>query len=294
MKMKVILSRKGFDSQYGRYPSPILPGGQLVTLPIPEEAPEPQTYYKDLYVRPNERLIDLMNTLGYPESSNTRAHLDPDLRRESLSCRLPPWRPIFGTRDGRHAHLVGQKVGKGDIFLFFGWFKRTQIKDGHIAFDPSDKSGRHIIFGYLEIDDIWVLDPAADGFTEDIPPWARYHSHWTRRTNPKYQKKNAIYVSSQELSLDKSLPGGGVFTLRRDNEDYLVLTKPGDTLKSHWQLPEFLKSSMVDISYHKQSKELWDELGYFQSVARGQEFVIRTDNDEDLANWVRNIILRGH
>ena len=35
--MKVILSRKGFDSVYGGYPSPILPGGEMVSLPIPLE-----------------------------------------------------------------------------------------------------------------------------------------------------------------------------------------------------------------------------------------------------------------
>ena len=33
--MKVILSRKGFDSAFGGYPSPILPSGEMVSLPIP-------------------------------------------------------------------------------------------------------------------------------------------------------------------------------------------------------------------------------------------------------------------
>lgn len=32
--MKVILSRKGFDSTYGGYPSLILPDGELISLPI--------------------------------------------------------------------------------------------------------------------------------------------------------------------------------------------------------------------------------------------------------------------
>jgi len=34
--MKVILSRKGFDSGTGGYPSPILPDGTLLSLPIPD------------------------------------------------------------------------------------------------------------------------------------------------------------------------------------------------------------------------------------------------------------------
>ena len=33
--MRLIFSRKGFDSQYGEVPSPILPNGQMISLPIP-------------------------------------------------------------------------------------------------------------------------------------------------------------------------------------------------------------------------------------------------------------------
>lgn len=44
--MKVILSRKGFDSQYGGMPSPILPDGTLLSLPIPSK--EDTTKYTDL------------------------------------------------------------------------------------------------------------------------------------------------------------------------------------------------------------------------------------------------------
>ena len=36
--MKVILSRKGFDSGYGGMASPILPDGTLLSLPIPSKS----------------------------------------------------------------------------------------------------------------------------------------------------------------------------------------------------------------------------------------------------------------
>jgi len=36
--VKIILSRKGFDSAAGGVPSPILPDGSLVSLPIPDKA----------------------------------------------------------------------------------------------------------------------------------------------------------------------------------------------------------------------------------------------------------------
>lgn len=34
--MKLILSRKGFDTHNGGGPSPILPDGRMLSLPIPE------------------------------------------------------------------------------------------------------------------------------------------------------------------------------------------------------------------------------------------------------------------
>ena len=39
--MKIILSRKGFDSENGGYASPILPDGSLVSLPIPNTTSRP-------------------------------------------------------------------------------------------------------------------------------------------------------------------------------------------------------------------------------------------------------------
>jgi hypothetical protein len=46
---KVILSRKGFDSSCGGYPSPILPDGTMISLPIPAGDNENVSpTYKDL------------------------------------------------------------------------------------------------------------------------------------------------------------------------------------------------------------------------------------------------------
>jgi hypothetical protein len=36
--MKLILSRKGFDSSTGGIPSPIFPDGRMVSLPIPDKS----------------------------------------------------------------------------------------------------------------------------------------------------------------------------------------------------------------------------------------------------------------
>ncbi len=47
--MKIILSRKGFDSGIGGVASPIFPSGDLHTLPIPESIYSPHSKrYKDI------------------------------------------------------------------------------------------------------------------------------------------------------------------------------------------------------------------------------------------------------
>ena len=49
--MKVILSRKGFDSMNGSCPSPIMPDGTLLSMPIPsdDEANYDDLYYNGIY-----------------------------------------------------------------------------------------------------------------------------------------------------------------------------------------------------------------------------------------------------
>ena len=44
--MKIILSRKGFDSEFGGHPSPILPDGRMISFSIPGK--EDKIRYKDL------------------------------------------------------------------------------------------------------------------------------------------------------------------------------------------------------------------------------------------------------
>jgi len=56
--MKVILSRKGFDSSNGGCPSPIMPDGTLLSMPIPSDD-------KDSY--------DDLSYCGTPYSRNTSA-----------------------------------------------------------------------------------------------------------------------------------------------------------------------------------------------------------------------------
>src|SRR5271156_5053754 len=74
--MKLILSRKGFDSAHGGYPSPIL-DGQLCPLPIPDDG-SPTTYSKisPFNGSPIAQIVqDLTHGRIRPSDG---AHLDPD------------------------------------------------------------------------------------------------------------------------------------------------------------------------------------------------------------------------
>lgn len=69
--MKLVLSRKGFDAATGRFPSPILPLGQLCSLPIPDNYPQRQRQWVDDFAqlatvgRGQEFVLD---TDHYPEA----------------------------------------------------------------------------------------------------------------------------------------------------------------------------------------------------------------------------------
>ena len=58
--MKVIISRKGFDSGYGGMPSPILPDGTMLSMPIPSSGD--MVKYKDIF-HDGESYADIIRQL---------------------------------------------------------------------------------------------------------------------------------------------------------------------------------------------------------------------------------------
>ena len=86
-KMKIIFSRKGFDTVYGGYPSPILQDGRMISLPIPSNEEIPIRYSK-LEIDKKLTYYDIMKDLNpYIKSNNewykltekSECHLDPDI-----------------------------------------------------------------------------------------------------------------------------------------------------------------------------------------------------------------------
>ncbi|MEO0853818.1 MAG: hypothetical protein AAFY15_10000, partial [Cyanobacteria bacterium J06648_11] len=74
----VIFSRKGFDSGYGGVPSPILPDGRLVSLPIPYRDRRHTYQSVSFDTRPLAAIVTPL-TKGRI-AATASCHLDPDLR----------------------------------------------------------------------------------------------------------------------------------------------------------------------------------------------------------------------
>ena len=281
--MKIILSRKGFDSANGGYPSPILPDGRMVSLPIPEENSGVQ--YSQLSLMHEKSYCSLMkdlikqgNVLAKKKLTINKelcCHLDPDIYKEIIEKRDDGWRGVFGQVSAAQTHLENQGVREGDLFLFFGWFRNTVARENGYVYDKTDKGGRHVLFGYLQIGEILHPEPNGDTYA-----WLDNHPHLNKDIYIN-SKKNTLYLAAENLSLATGLAGYGIFNFSPN----LVLTKEGET-KSKWALPDFFRETYIS----GQEKNPWKD-GYFQSAGIGQEFVMEAT--PQIEEWALDIIRRN-
>lgn len=252
----------------------------MLSLPIPETSvAKRHCRFRDIRFR-NQTLDRIIDRLGggrrpVPEF----AHLDPDLRRDSLN-RPPDWRPAFGQSLSAESHLVAEGVEPGDLFLFFGWFRQVDTEWRYVK----DAPDRHVIFGWLQIDH--KVSVAA---TPRPVSAIAQHPHFV---GDPYGSPDVIYVSRERLKIpgiDVDLPGAGVFPRVTPT---LVLTAPEST-RSLWDLPSAFADSQgrVRFSYHRKRVATPAAPGRirFPSVGRGQEFVIRREGDTDLLPWLKDV-----
>lgn len=103
--MKVVLSRKGMDSRAGGIPSPILPDGMLLSLPIPNEksgVPYDALVYKG---RTYQQIIQQIHPT-FDFQKHPFCHLDPDIYGV-LKNKPAGWKPAFGQYEIPAKHLDG-------------------------------------------------------------------------------------------------------------------------------------------------------------------------------------------
>lgn len=267
--MKIILSRKGFDSANGGCPSPILPDGTLLSMPIPSDD---NVKYEELCYN-NNKYSSLLEQLN-PRGTYSKCHLDPDIRRNNRLINMPNWRPAFGQTSSSQGVLTNANVEVGDIFLFFGWFRQIELHDGkyrYVRKNPNDfyhSSDLHVVFGYMQIGEI----------VKDSEKIADYY--WHPHASSKYltEANNALYIPTKKLSFLPNYDGYGTLTFREDR----VLTMKNQT-RGTWNAFDFLSPENV---YGNKKNSAKGEGLYYSGI--WQELVVY--ESEGLLEWVKSII----
>ncbi len=210
---------------------------------------------------------------------NSFAHLDPDLRPNSLSTRLPGWRQLFGQVDESQTHLCNQGVGAGDLFLFYGLYQDVEVAKDKIRYVRGTLP-KHVIWGWLAVGD--ALRPISE---RDDPEWARYHPHFTDQRSPN----NTVYVAADRVF--EALPGAGVFdNYSRD----LCLTDETQNKAGLWKLPRWCapRDGHYLLTYHAR-EECWcirNDQVLLQTKSPGQEFVLHTKIYPEAVEWAKGLI----
>ena len=259
--MKIILSRKGFDSSNGGIPSPIFPDGTMLSLPIPSiyGRPYSEMHYKE------QSYANILSSLGYKGKIHS-GHLDPDIRPGVFSAYSELWKPLFGQVLQAQGVLRNRGVTIGDLFLFFGTFRDVDSNFHFIA----NRQPEHVIFSYFEVGEI-VTNPS------EITKFLWHpHAQMTGLTN------NTIYISSKNLSFNMELPGAGLFNY----QDELVLTKEG---KKWYIWDEFRFPFLIQGNLCNSNRQFTESDGGIVIADKtGQEYVY-CENAE-ITNWAMRII----
>lgn len=295
--MKLILSRKGFDSSSGGCPNPIFPDGSVLALPIPDGLS--RIRYQDI----NHELLsgESLNVGNFVKQltkgkikSDAGAHLDPDLLKPALP-RQDLWQPVLGQHGSAQGHLAKQKVDVGDLFLFFGLFRPVeQFKEGRKKpvwrFVPGSRP-IHRLWGWMQIGHKLEIPEGHLEHQEEAYQWLDYHPH----VHGESEAHNVLYLSSKSLSLDSSLSGCGTFDYSDESH---ILTEIESQKPSLWKLPEWFfpydpQNPKTPLSYHTKANR-WNKSAegecILQSVARGQEFVLDVLEYPEAKDWLCGLI----
>lgn len=185
--MRIIFSRKGFDTSSGGGPSPIIDGVPM-SLPIPDTKGISRTTYGDL---------GLGGAVARASSGKHGAsdfcHYDPMFTQRG-QC-------IFGQCGAAQTHLERQGVGKGDVFLFFGLFAEEESGERH-----------HRIFGYLRIEEII---PLKGGACDELKALGHPHTLTMHHSNDCIWRGEGCVADQASAALRLTVQGGPPTLWRR-------------------------------------------------------------------------------
>lgn len=268
--MKVILSRKGFDSANGGIPSPIMPDGTMLSMPIP--LTEENAAYSDIQWN-GISYLELLNQLA-PERAFDKCHLDPDIRDNRIK-HVPNWVPAFGQLGSAQGKLRNAGVEVGDLILFFGWFRKAIKNESGYHFAPRKGNDFYAgndlqaVFGYMQIGKIIT----------DKDQIKKYYWHPHSTDIHTRDKNNVLYLPSDKLSFLPSLKGYGTLDYRQDR----VLTKK-DCTRATWNEYPFFMPEHIKANVKNSAK---GEGLYYSGI--WQEMVV--EESPGLMKWVKEIVM---
>jgi len=277
--MKIIFSRKGFDSSSGGFPSLIFPDGTLFSIPIPSKDNEYK--YKDLeYKYENESIQSILNDLTNKQINSGKKR-ECDYTDEKFHCHYDPM-PIsnqdfqgiaFGQQNNTEGHLRNQNIAEDDIFVFYGWFKNIEkIKNKWVYVEKSKDI--HLIWSYLKVGRINHLDNIyeKEKVVKDYP-FLSVHPHI--EASNKYTK-NTIYLSKE-------------FNFFKYSEKRCLTDLKTYKCRSTWRLPIYFNypdafTFLKNFRSYDESDVIINYQGF------GQEFVL--DLEKVKSKNAKNAILK--
>lgn len=275
--MKIIFSRKGFDTSNGGFPNLILPDGTMFVIPIPDK--KQHFKYGDLdNIYDGEKISNIINdvtgnrikynstvkkrvltkSIDYCTSTYT-AHNDPYFHKA--------FGYFLGQQHAAQGHLNNNHVAEGDLFLFFGNFQEVEKIGGKWQY-IKDSIVRHVIFGWLIVNKVVNLnDDSQKEHTLGKYPFLKFHPHF-RYNYPK----NTLYIPSEELiELNKrkiAEKGSGQFKYSERRN----LGNPYKQNLTSWMLPKIIdneeyfsrKVNIVDLhndyNHIELPRTIWQEI----------------------------------
>ena len=197
----------------------------------------------------------------------------------------------FGQVGAAQRHLDNEVVKAGDLFLFFGWFRDVERRDGKWRYRPRSRSV-HRLFGWLQVGErIHVGNATAEVRERRIDPRRHPHLHGWWATS------NTIYTATRRLTapgVAGGVLGAGLFKGKRPH----VLTRDDAASRSEWELPGFFRpdGKHRGLSYHRHRGqwEKHDRGARLRAVARGQEFVFDATGVRGVDTWLATLFAEAN
>lgn len=277
--MKIIFSRKGFDSSAGGFPSIIFDNGSLYSIPIPSKFDN--DFYADININyQNDSIQKILNDI-----TNQTINSGKKIKCDYGDCKIKMHNDPFisdnlmalGQIGNSAGHLRSHKISKGDIFLFYGWFRQVEKINGIWQYKNNSKNIHHI-WSYMFIDDVLDIGKNQNNAIKII---LSKYPELSKHPHLKYKEKNNILYISKKGNFGKlNYKSARCLT---DMEDYEG--------RSKWILPIYFnqKDNWTFLNNFCNKNEFFCNVifrGY------GQEFILDAKLfNEEIINYVRHNIL---